>query len=155
MKYLGFILILLLAANTGKADSKKRDRSPQPQANIEDILRAEEDPNFLQYLKERGRRQKEERAAALACEKERKSMEEAYKRAERQFLNEKYKKAARKSAKARKRYVDEPRVWTKQQDKYREEYLAEQSKQKEKLDSQRLARVQKVLSSQRMPASAD
>jgi hypothetical protein len=161
MKHLGFILALLLLANAGKAaaiqgsGSKKRNRPQQPQVNIEDIIRAEEDPDFLQYVKERKTQEKEERAAALACERERRAQEVAYKKAQHQFLIKNYERAIRKAAKPRKPFVDEPIVWRKQQEKFHREYLAEHSKLMKKLYSERVARVQKALSIQRMPASAN
>src|SRR5580698_9948792 len=107
MRQLGFILAILFAASAGKADqikgagSGKRNRPQQPQVNIEDIIRAEEDPDFLQYVQERKRQEKEERAAAIACERERRAQEVAYKKAQHQFLIKNYERAIRKATKPR------------------------------------------------------
>ena len=85
MKYVGLILALLLAANASRSDeiqalgSKKRKHPQQIQINIEDIIRAEEDPDFSQYLIERQHQKKEERAAAIAYEKQRQAEEDAIK----------------------------------------------------------------------------
>ena len=158
MKYLGFILALLLAANASKSDeiqalgSRKRNHPQQSQINIEDIIRAEEDPDFPQFLKERQRQKKEERAAALAYKKQRQADEEAYQNAQSQYLKEEHERVAREEAKEQKHHVDELKAWAQLQEKYRQEYIADQNKQMERLNSERVARIQRVLSLQRMPA---
>lgn len=160
MKYVGFILALLLVANVSQADeiqvlgSRKRNHPQQPQINIEDIIRAEEDPDFPQFLKERHRQKKEEREAALAYDKQRQAEEEAYQNAQRQYLKEEHERMAREAAKESKTHAGEQKAWALQQEKYRKEYIAAQNKQMEKLNSERVARIQKIRSLQRMPASS-
>ena len=159
MKRVGIILAILVAANTCMADenkapgSRKRNYHQQTQMNIEDIIRAEEDPDFLQYLKERERQKKEERAAILAYEKQHQAEEEAYQKAQRQYLKEENERVAREATKVRKYEVDEQKVWAQEQEKYRKEYIANHNKQVEKLESERMARIQRVQSLLRMPAS--
>ncbi len=161
MKYLGFVLALLLAATVSKSDeikvvgSKKRNHPQQAQINIEDIIRAEEDPDFPQFLKERHQQKKEERAAALAYEKQRRAEEEAYQDAQRQYLKEEHERVVRESPNERKHHADEQKAWAEQHEKYRKEYIADQNRQMEKLKFERMARIQRVQSLQRMPASTN
>jgi hypothetical protein len=159
MRHVGLICALLLVANVGKSDdvkpsASKKHHSRQTPMNIEDMIRADEDPNYGQYLKERERQKNEERANSLSYLGQRQADEEARKKEERTYLREAREKAAREAAKTRKTGVYDPKTWIQTQEKYRREYLASIYKTREKIDSERIARTQRATSTERMPASS-
>src|ERR1700752_4280893 len=93
------IAIALFATNVTEADGVKASGAASrkhffesPQIDIEDVIRAEEDPNCLQYLKDRESQKKLEKAASLNYKKQRQAEEAAYEKARIQFINDESKK---------------------------------------------------------------
>jgi hypothetical protein len=161
MKVVVFILVIVFATTAVKADgvqtpvSKKRSHHNQAEINVEDMIRAEEDPNFPQVLKERERQKREEKVALLAYQKQRDAEVAANLRAQHQFFKEEEENAAREAGKVKRHQINELKTWAQQQENYRKQYIAEKNKQIDKLNSERMARYQRESSLQRMPASSN
>jgi hypothetical protein len=160
MVYVGLILTLFIAGSANGADFEQaggaqhhHQHAQENEYNVDEMIRAEEDPNFEQYLKDREREKKEEKAARLEYEKQRRAEEAAQYKAYMQYLKEKHERAAREKKVKPKNYVDETKIWREQQEKFRQEYLKKQAQEDQKHEAERMARIQKAMSLERMPAS--
>lgn len=161
MNCLGLFLIILFAVTASKADvlnargaTARRHVVEPPQVDIEDVIRAEQDPDFLEFLKDRERQKKAEEAAALNYKKQRQADETAYEKARIQFIKNRNVNVVSDESKEEEQYLKEQKAWEQQQEKLRREYVNNQQKEKDRLKTERMARIQKAFSQQqRMPAS--
>lgn len=152
-------------ADFGQAGGSQRRQRTQETYNIDDVIRAEEDPHFDQYLKDREREKREEKAAALEYEKQLRIEKAARHKAFLQYLKEKRADAAREKLTKQKNTVDENVVWRQQQEKNRQEYERKQAIVEQRQEAERKARFRKAMalmrsmppesppSTERMPAS--
>lgn len=159
MKLSGLLLIALLAAHIANAGvvkargaAKRKHYTEPSQMDIDDVIRAEEDPNFLQYLKDREREHKLDEAAALENRRQRRAEEAAHEKARIQYVIENQ-RAAPDEARQEEIYTKEQMAWEQQQERYRQQYVMDHHKREERLKIERMARIQKAFSPQRMPAS--
>ncbi len=160
MKASALVLIAFFVAGLARAEVVKAKGAvnrkhfyESSQIDIEDIIRAEEDPGFLKYVKDRERQKKLEEVAYINCRKQRKAEEAAYERARVQFVIEESKKPIRDDSKAEAQYEREQKALEQRQEKLRKEYVISQQKHEAQLKMERMARLQKAFSPDRMPAS--
>jgi hypothetical protein len=165
MRLVGIFLIISIAATASYGDlvqakgaTPRRHQVDSPQIEIEDVIRAEEDPGFLEYLKERARQERAQAAAALANKKQRQAEEAAYEKARLRFVEERERrKVAFDEEKLEKQLLKEQQAWESEHEKYRRAYVDSRQKQIEKTNIERTARIKKAFSpansSERLPAS--
>ncbi|MDZ4677368.1 MAG: hypothetical protein SGI74_07635 [Oligoflexia bacterium] len=157
---MGLFLIVFFVADVTRADivkargaASRKHFSELQQVDIEDVIRAEEDPDFLQYLKDREHQKKLEEAAYLDNKKQRQAEQAAYEQARIHYINNEYKNVDVDESRQEEQYIKQQMASQQQQEKYRREYVINQQNQEEKANIERMARIQKAFSPERMPAS--
>ncbi len=161
MRYFLFFLVLILSAKNVCADflkvsgvTKHRHEMSNP-VEIEDLVRAEEDPNFTQYIKQREIQRKIEQIEEVRLEKKHQAETAAYNHAQEKYLKEQKKKIVVNEDMEQAKHIRVREAQEILQEQQQAKYAANLKKQKEKSNTERIARYQKLLSDKqdRMPAS--
>ena len=114
MKISVLLLGIVFAVSVCKADAVKargaaarKHYSESNQIDIDDVIRAEEDPGFLQYLKDREHQKKLDEAAALKYKKQRQAEAATEEKARIQFIIDENKKPAIDETRQEEQYLKE------------------------------------------------
>lgn len=159
------LLTTLLFATASFAETKfiklsgttKRKRQVEPMAiDIEDVLRAEEDPNFATYLKEKEKIKQQEKLEAATINKERFEFEQAQEKARFKCTQNQncLILSDEENMRAYRQHLQEEKALELQYEKYRQEYVKLRNEGNRKTETERMARFQKAFpDSKRLPAS--
>lgn len=161
MRGIGLFLIFLLVlefslaeAKQARGATKRRHKQEPPAVDVDDIIRAEFDPHFADYLKQKEIDQKNQEVGLKKYNEEKRAWEAAREK-ERQKYNREFEKLnpVVDEEKGEREHLRQQLAWEAEQEKSRQEYVKRQQLEAQKQEVEKLSRLQKAFSSDRMPSS--
>ncbi len=126
--------------------------------DIEDLVRAEDDPNFEEFLKEREHQHQIDQASIELHKKQRQEFEDETEKKRRDFIDARSKKVPVNMTELYqdyKRHLEEKRNWRREQAAGRAKQVADHEAQVHQIQASRQVRLEKVFPNQRLPASIE
>lgn len=154
------ILIFLSVQNSfalevrGAEKRKMRNYQRLPM-DIEDMIRAEEDPNFVQYLEERKKLQEHDEKAAEEQRQRRERWEADQEASRKSYVEWRDKQVPVEQSEAYQQHLNKQAEWESLQEKHRQEFAQHRDEQLNQQLMAKEARLKAASLDKRMPASIE
>lgn len=160
-----FILMAFLGSDAyagktarGATPPRKTRHVKVLEVDIEDLVRAEDDPNFQEYLKERAANERVDESAIEKQKAERLAYEESLEKGRLEFIKERdstVKPNYMGDYNDYKSYRQEQQKWRMEREKERKQQVAEREVEIRKIQVAKQERLLKAFPNQRLPASIE
>lgn len=163
MGKLGFIIMVIMmltapdvGAREARGAIKRKSRHVKIlEVDIEDLVRAEADPNFDEFVKERERQQKIDEQAVLEHKQARQAFEDEAEKGRQAFIQAREKQQSKDELDGYDDYIERQNKWYGDREIERQKYVIERNRQITTAQELRQARLQKAFPNQRMPAAIE